>query len=385
MTVLQMSLFPEVHGHFDLWNGQFWRLFLNVMYHAGLGHLLLNSLSLWILGDLLEPALGRLRYLLFFLTAGYISILAQSLAGDSPVGMSGAVYAVFGYLVVLRKHDHKIAGRMPQMLVTMGFSCLILCVPMTAVGLIPVANLAHFVGLAYGWGLAWLACSAAPQTRRLAWLGRITLHAAIVGLTLVAMHPFWNGRYHAWRAWQEARAEQQHLPWQRAITLTPEQRLGLWRRATTLTPDIAVAWLGQAETLYQRGQKLAAWQIALQGLRINRSDVELDQFVRNQWREWRTDPDRCDAALAELRTIFKQESEAWIHRLKLEAAPSVQTPVDIRTILSQLQETPSEPSFDIEVEIPQHVSGITRPHRPLRNTGEVDPDAPGSAVLGETL
>ena len=370
MTVLQMSLFPEVHGHFDLWNGQVWRLFLNAMHHAGLGHLLLNCLSLWILGDLLEPAIGRLRYLLFFLTAGYVSILAQSLTGDLPIGMSGAVYAVFGYLVVLRKHDRNIEERMPQMLVTIGFTCLIVLVPLTAVGLIPVANLAHFAGLAYGWGLAWLTCSLAPQNSRLAWLGRIALHTSILGLTLVAMHPFWNGRYHAWRAWQETR---------------PELRFQLWQRATTLTPDIAVAWLGQAETLYQRGQKKAAWQTALQGLRMNRSDEELDQFVRNQWHEWHSDPVRCDEALEELRRIFNRESDAWIRRLNLESVPATQPPVDIQRILTQLEKSPAEPSFNVELEVPQHVSGITRPHRPPLNTGEVDPDAPGSAVLGETL
>jgi len=370
ITVLQMSMFPEVHGHFDLWDGRFWRLLVNAMHHAGPGHLLLNCLSLWILGDLLEPAIGRLRYLLFFLTAGYLSILAQSLAGDIPIGMSGAVYAVFGYLVVLRKHDRHIADRMPQILVTMGFSCLIVFVPLTAVGLIPVANLAHFAGLAYGWALAWLTCSVRPRNRGLAWLGRIAIHTAIAGLTLTAMQPFWNGRYHAWRAWQETQ---------------PEHRLRLWRQATALTPDIAVAWLGQAETLYQQDQKTAAWQTALKGLQINRSDEELDQFVRNQWLDWHSDPIRCQQALEELRGIFERESDAWIDRLDLKFVPATQAPIDIQKLLTQLKTARDEPSFNVELEVPQHVSGITRPHRPPMNTGAVDPDAPGSAVLGETL
>lgn len=370
-TVLQITVFPEVHGHFHLWRGEFWRILFNVLHHAGLMHLLMNSLSLWILADMLEARMGRVRFLLFFLTAGYVSVLSQTLLGDNASGMSGAVYAVFGYLVVLRKHDMETARRMSPSLVTLGFSCLILFVPLTAAGLIPVANLAHFVGLGYGWSLGWLACRIPRLARWKIRSGMVALHAVIIGLTVVAMHPVWDGRYHAWLAFG---LDDQQL------------ELDRWRKATSLRPDIAVAWLGQAEILDARRDRETAWRTALTGLRFNRTDEELDRFVRDMWNEIRFDPRQRQAALKELRQVFDSESDAWIRRLKLDEQRPVRTPIDIAEMLALLEEEPAqEPRLDAALDVPRDVAGITSRHPPELTPGEVNPDALDSAMLGETL
>lgn len=370
-TVLQITAFPEIHGHFDLWRGGIWRLFFNLFHHAGIMHLLMNSVSLWILAGMLEPRMGRVRFVLFFLSAGYASVLAQTLIGDNPVGMSGAVYAVFGYLVAQRKYDYETAQRMSPFLVTMGFACLIIFVPLTAARLINVANLAHFVGLGYGWILAWLTC----RTPRIAsWksrLGIVGMYAVIGVATVAVIFPVWDGRFHAWKAFGEE-----------------EQRFELvrWEKATKLSPDLAVAWLAQAEIHHMRGQKQDAWRTALKGLRLNRTDEELDTFVREMWRDWRSEPASCDVALTELREVFGSESDAWIRRLKLTAPRPPGTPVDIAELLALLEEQPAElPRLDAKLDVPQDVAGITSPHPPALKPGEVDPDSPHSAMLGETL
>jgi membrane associated rhomboid family serine protease len=372
MTVLQLTRFPEVHGPFDLWEGHVWRLLFNAMHHAGLWHVLLNSVSLWMLGGLLEARMGRLRYLLFFLTAGYVSVLAQSLLGDTPIGMSGAVCAVFGYLIVLRKYDHDTAERMPPSLVTMGLGILVLFVPLTAAGLLQIANLAHFVGLGYGWLLGWLICRFAKRARWRTRAAVAAIHVGIVGLTLIAMHPTWNGRYQAWMALKETDRSLQ---------------LERWRDATSKAPDIAIAWYEQARILYGNGQKDEAWKTALKGLRLNRTDKELDGFVRNMWAEWRSQPLRTEAALTELREVFKEESDAWIRRLKLEGPPPIPTRIDMAKLLALLEEqqAPPRPTLNVELDVPQDVAGITSPHPPSLLPGEVNPNALDSALLGETL
>ena len=86
--------------------GEYWRLITAGFLHSGFFHLAFNMLSLYILGGLIEPATGRLRFGLIF----FVSLLAGSfgallLEPDAPtVGASGAVFGLMGAgLVVMRK------------------------------------------------------------------------------------------------------------------------------------------------------------------------------------------------------------------------------------------------------------------------------------------
>ena len=94
--------------------GQGWLLTaLTAMFmHGSWAHLLGNMLFLWIFGNNVEDALGRVRYLLFYLAGGFVATAVQTfvtLAWASEaeatipnVGASGAVSAVLGaYLLLL--------------------------------------------------------------------------------------------------------------------------------------------------------------------------------------------------------------------------------------------------------------------------------------------
>ena len=56
----------------EIADGEYWRLVTAGFLHAGFFHLLFNMLSLYILGGLLEPAVGRLRFGLIY----FVSLLA---------------------------------------------------------------------------------------------------------------------------------------------------------------------------------------------------------------------------------------------------------------------------------------------------------------------
>ncbi len=80
-------------------------VFTGMFVHAGLFHVGGNMLYLWIFGDGVEDAMGKGRFLLFYLTCGVVAAAAQY-AGDprSPVpmvGASGAVSGVLGAYLVL--------------------------------------------------------------------------------------------------------------------------------------------------------------------------------------------------------------------------------------------------------------------------------------------
>ena len=89
----------------EIADGEYWRLITSGFLHAGFFHLLFNMLSLYILGGLLEPAVGRLR----FGTIYFVSLLAGSfgallLEPTSPtVGASGAIFGLMGATAVVMR------------------------------------------------------------------------------------------------------------------------------------------------------------------------------------------------------------------------------------------------------------------------------------------
>jgi membrane associated rhomboid family serine protease len=92
--------------------GQDWPLtvFTSMFMHANIVHLAGNMLFLWIFGNNVEDALGRIRYFVFYILAGLAATglqtavtLATSPSGaDIPnLGASGAISGVLGFYLVL--------------------------------------------------------------------------------------------------------------------------------------------------------------------------------------------------------------------------------------------------------------------------------------------
>lgn len=78
--------------------------------HGGFWHLAGNMLYLWIFGASLEDALGRGRFVVFYLLGGVLSGLAQVLSGPGEIvpiiGASGAVAMVLGgYLALFPRRN----------------------------------------------------------------------------------------------------------------------------------------------------------------------------------------------------------------------------------------------------------------------------------------
>jgi membrane associated rhomboid family serine protease len=83
-------------------------LFTSMFVHGGLFHVAGNMLYLWIFGNNVEDAMGRARFLLFYLLSGLGAAFSQVLAGPSStipmVGASGAVSGVLGAYLLLYPH-----------------------------------------------------------------------------------------------------------------------------------------------------------------------------------------------------------------------------------------------------------------------------------------
>jgi membrane associated rhomboid family serine protease len=85
--------------------------FSSMFMHAGWLHLIGNMLALWVFGNNVEDAMGKLRYLVFYLLGGVAATALQTAitvhyadaAGESVpnLGASGAIAAVMGAYFLL--------------------------------------------------------------------------------------------------------------------------------------------------------------------------------------------------------------------------------------------------------------------------------------------
>ncbi|WP_029146124.1 rhomboid family intramembrane serine protease [Microbacterium luticocti] len=88
-------------GHFEPW-----RLLTVLLVHSGLLHVGLNMLALWMIGRILEPLVGHVRFVVLYLIAGIGGSVAVALLapGTFVVGASGAIFGLFGALLVIGRH-----------------------------------------------------------------------------------------------------------------------------------------------------------------------------------------------------------------------------------------------------------------------------------------
>jgi membrane associated rhomboid family serine protease len=165
-----------------------WRFMTAAFAHSpgNLLHILFNMYALWILGQYLEPMLGRMRFAALYLVSalgGSVSYLLlasppASVAGLNSnsswvtpmVGASGAVFGLFGALIVFNRH----LGRSSRQL-------YILLVINAAIGFVPgIAWQAHVGGFLTGAAVAAVITTTASQNRR-----RLQLPALVAVLVLL--------------------------------------------------------------------------------------------------------------------------------------------------------------------------------------------------------
>ncbi len=80
-------------------------LFTSMFMHGGILHIAGNMLFLWVFGNNIEDALGRVKYVLFYLAAGLVAVYSQAALDPGStvptIGASGAVAGVLGAYALL--------------------------------------------------------------------------------------------------------------------------------------------------------------------------------------------------------------------------------------------------------------------------------------------
>lgn len=166
-----------------------WRFFTAALVHSSnFMHIGFNMYALYILGQFLEPALGRARfaalYLLGALGGSVMILLLAAPDGRSwntlTVGASGAVFALFGTLVVLQR---KLGRSNSGLYILLAINAAI---PFLFPGISWQGHLGGFVtGLAVGAVFAFL--GKAPQLNKPGDYSRHWLGIGAIAVVLVAL------------------------------------------------------------------------------------------------------------------------------------------------------------------------------------------------------
>jgi rhomboid protease GluP len=109
-------LYPE-----KVQQGEWWRLVTAIFLHAGWMHLLGNMIGLYVLGAIVEPMLGKYRYLIGYFVTGIGSMVLVTVLANlnlireaAVVGASGAIMGLLGmigsiFLIRWRQNHEAIA------------------------------------------------------------------------------------------------------------------------------------------------------------------------------------------------------------------------------------------------------------------------------------
>ncbi len=162
-----------------------WRMMTAAFLHSpnSFVHIAFNMYALFILGKVLEPAMGRARFSVLYLISavgGSVGVLLLSEPLQSVVGASGAVFGLFGALFIVQR---KRGGDVRQIVVLIAINAVLgFVVP-------NIAWQAHLGGL-----LAGAACAAviahAPKGSRqsgMQWLGLGVIVVLLAMLTFLGV------------------------------------------------------------------------------------------------------------------------------------------------------------------------------------------------------
>jgi membrane associated rhomboid family serine protease len=163
-------------------HAQYWRLVSSAFLHESILHIGLNMYLLYLLGMMLEPAIGSVRFAAIYFTALFAGSFGVVFATSAPsLGASGAIFGLMGAAVVeLRSRGIGVmqSGIGGLIVINLIFSFL---VPNISIG-------AHIGGLIGGF-IAGLAIRAADE-RKLPALGLIACvllsAAAVAGAIAVS-------------------------------------------------------------------------------------------------------------------------------------------------------------------------------------------------------
>lgn len=156
-----------------------WQMITAAFLHGSWLHIIFNMYTLYIFGQVLEPMLGRARFLALYLISafgGSVAVLLFSDPTSTVLGASGAIYGLMGaYFILLRAIGERSGQLMGLIAINLIFSFLNPGISWQA----------HIGGLAIGAAVAGIyAATRKAEQKGKQVAGLILLCVALVGLSV---------------------------------------------------------------------------------------------------------------------------------------------------------------------------------------------------------
>jgi GlpG protein len=165
--------------YYPVFAGQIWRPFTTSLLHGDLLHAAFNIYWMVKFGTVIENRYGSYRTLGLITLLCYGAMLPQFViatytiplgAAGRTVGLSGAMYGLFGFLWIARRRVPEFWEACDQRVVQVLLAWLVFCIVLTRLDFMSIANIAHFAGLVFGclYALAVYAAKGRPAWMALA-------------------------------------------------------------------------------------------------------------------------------------------------------------------------------------------------------------------------
>ncbi|HEY0792933.1 MAG TPA: rhomboid family intramembrane serine protease [Chthoniobacterales bacterium] len=159
----------------DLPEAGWWAILATTVVHGSVAHLAFNLLAFRALGAVVEQTIGPIRYFVLLLALAWVSSSYQlGLERVVGIGLSGVIYGIFGYMLGACPRDPTFRWYVRQNYkVVIGWA--VVCVVLTQMKILGIANTAHFSGLFFG-----ALCGLTEGLPRWRWVFRALALAAMV-------------------------------------------------------------------------------------------------------------------------------------------------------------------------------------------------------------
>ena len=143
-----------------VWSGELWRPVTTSLLHGFLLHAVFNIYWMLVFGGTLERRFGTWRLLGLLVLLANLSMMSQFVfsnrdvadlgAQHSVVGLSGVMYGLFGILLIGRRYEERLYEACNDQTALLMGAWFVFCIFADRFELLPVANVAHAVGLVFG-------------------------------------------------------------------------------------------------------------------------------------------------------------------------------------------------------------------------------------------
>jgi len=295
MLCTGMSVFEPDIDSMILWganstvytlNGQWWRLISSCFLHFGIIHLLLNMYALFYVGFLLEPFLGKAKFLTAYLLAGITGSLASLWWHDSTVsaGASGAIFGLYGVFLAILSTNHVERSMRNGLLANIGVFVVYNLIYGGFKG--GTDNAAHIGGLLGGGLIGYLFIPGLrkPDNKRL----NLVLLSGITIITIVCSSIFYTRMMHSDKFVYQKRMEDFYAIETKAVASLKDgsnreqllielnDGIGYWKSGITLIKELDK--LDLSKDIYERNKLLFKYCL----LRIQSYQSMYNSTLRNE-------------------------------------------------------------------------------------------------------